>query len=476
MNAFSNGRFRAPLAALALVAIAACREPDLTETTPTAPADMSLQVSSGTARAGDQIAVALVIDNQSSDPIIGLQGRIRFDVNQLEYVGQEMGETFAIANDGSADRGAITFANLGTSGLRGRTAVFAFKVRSEGYLSGLRFELDDAATQSLKAARIRGGIPTVVAADLSVGEARRGIGLAEWRTRFGGEAIGPQRTPGDYRDNLRYGDADLNGSISIAGDAFYLASVSVGNAEVFINSEAAGAFGSIGKDAAIAGNVFPFNAPGLGEAGDALPPGSVSATNSGDISIFDASAVANEAVGNNQQVVGEIIPGRALVTRGRVVVSADITSNTTWTANTVYELAGVIRVNSGAVLTIEAGTQIEGQRPPTVAALYIEREGQIQALGTAREPIIFTCTGTDASKTKGCWAGLAIAGWAPINEGSTALGPAPAFGTRNPTGGQNQGQLEGNGPIYGGGNADDNSGTLKYVVIEYGGREVAPNN
>lgn len=470
MTATHLGRFRAPLTALALVALAACQEQEVTEVSPASITDMALEVSNATARIGDQIAVALLVNGQGNDPIIGLQGRVRFDVNRLEYVGQAMGSTFAIANEATADRGAVTFANLNTAGLAGRTAVFAFKVKTEGYLSSLRFELEEAATRSLKAARVRGGTPTVLAPDLIATGARRGVGLAEWRARFGGSSIGPQFTPGDYRANLVYGDADLNGALSIAGDAFYVASVSVGNAAIFVGSELPGAFGSIGKDAVFAGNVFPFN------VGGPLPPGSVSTTNQGDISIFDASAIANEAVGNPQPVVGDIIPGRVSVVRGRVVVSADITTNTTWTANNVYELAGTIRVNSGAVLTIEAGTQIEGQRPPTVAALYIEREGMIQANGTAREPIIFTCTGTDASKTKGCWAGLAIAGWAPINEGNAALGTAPAFGTRNPTAGQNQGQLEGNGPLYGGGNATDNSGTLRYVVVEYGGREVAVNN
>ncbi|MFN0179475.1 MAG: hypothetical protein ACKVZ0_11810 [Gemmatimonadales bacterium] len=476
MNRLRLERFRAPLAALALVAAAACQEQELVDSTPPTPADLALEVSRADARIGDRIAVALVVNGaQGNDPIIGLQGRIRFDAGRLEYLGQELGATFAIANEAAADRGAIALANLNTSGLSGRTAVFAFAVRGEGYLSGLTFELDEAATRSLKTARLRGGVETIVAADLAVADVKRGLGVTEWRARFG-HVGGPQLTPGDYRDNLRYGDADLSGSVSITGDAFYLAGLSVGNTQVFVGSDLPGAFGSIGKDAAFAGNVFPFNAPGLGEPGDALAPGAVSATNAGDISIFDASAVANEAVGNNQPVVGEIIPGRALVTRGRVVVSADITTNTTWTANNVYELAGTIRVNNDAVLTIEPGTQIEGQRPPTVAALYIERNGMIMANGTAREPILFTCTGTDATKIKGCWAGLAIAGFAPINEGTAALGPAPSHPTRNPTGGQNQGQLEGLGPLYGGGNATDNSGTLRYAVIEYGGREVAVNN
>ncbi|MDX2060946.1 MAG: hypothetical protein SFV24_24255 [Gemmatimonadales bacterium] len=458
-------RATAPMAAVAVLFASACQDEQLADPmgAPANAGSLTLQVSSGSARAGDLVGVSLFVDGGefAADPLVGLQGRIRFNVNQLEYVGQEMGQSFAIANEATADRGAVTFANLDPKGLSGRTATFAFRVRSEGYLAGLRFELDEAATRSLKGARIR-RIETVVVSDLDAPASATSISLADWRVRFGVEG-GVQLTPGDYRDDLKYGDADLNGSISIAGDAFYVASVSVGNQALIANSDQAGAFGSLGKDGVIAGNVFPFNL-----APSTLPPGWTSATNAGDLSIFDASAIANEAVGNLQPVVGDIIPGRAAAARGRVVVSANITSNTTWTANNVYELAGVIRVNSGAVLTIEPGTQIEGQRS-TTTALFIEREGMIMANGTAAQPIIFTCTGDPATKFKGCWSGLWIAGWAPINEGNSALGTAPAFGTRNPTGGQIQNQGEGNGPLYGGGNAADNSGVLRYAVVEYGG-------
>ncbi|MFM2140271.1 MAG: Fibronectin type domain, partial [Gemmatimonadota bacterium] len=53
-----------------------------------------------------------------------------------------------------------------------------------------------------------------------------------------------------------------------------------------------------------------------------------------------------------------------------VQVTADITTNTTWTSTNVYQLTKVISVANGATLTIQAGTKIiggtitAGQAPP----------------------------------------------------------------------------------------------------------------
>ena len=44
-----------------------------------------------------------------------------------------------------------------------------------------------------------------------------------------------------------------------------------------------------------------------------------------------------------------------------VVVTSNISSNTTWTSDNVYELAGRITVENGATLTIQPGTIIKGQ-------------------------------------------------------------------------------------------------------------------
>jgi hypothetical protein len=43
------------------------------------------------------------------------------------------------------------------------------------------------------------------------------------------------------------------------------------------------------------------------------------------------------------------------------IISGDITTNTTLTANKTYLLKGFVRVQSGATLTVEAGTTIYGK-------------------------------------------------------------------------------------------------------------------
>lgn len=135
-------------------------------------------------------------------------------------------------------------------------------------------------------------------------------------------------------------------------------------------------------------------------------------------------------------------------------VSGDITSNTTWTENNTYILNGFVYVKSPAVLTIEPGTKIRGDKA-SKGTLIIERGAQIMAVGTSSKPIIFTSNQPVGQRDYGDWGGLIICGRAPINL---------------PTG---EGVIEGGtGATFGGGgspNANDNSGKLKYVRIEFCG-------
>jgi len=133
------------------------------------------------------------------------------------------------------------------------------------------------------------------------------------------------------------------------------------------------------------------------------------------------------------------------------IAAGDITTNTTWTKNKVYLLNGWVYVKSGATLTIEAGTVIRGDKT-NKAALIIEKGAKLIANGTATEPIIFTSNQPVGNRTYGDWGGLILCGQAPIN----------------PTGGS--AVIEGGvGSTYGGTDPLDNSGSLKYVRLEFGG-------
>lgn len=149
-----------------------------------------------------------------------------------------------------------------------------------------------------------------------------------------------------------------------------------------------------------------------------------------------------------------------------VVVKDDISTNTTWTAGNVYQLDGLVFVNSGAELTIQPGTVIKGVKNPTTGdfatALIVRRGAKIHAVGTENSPIIFTSelddlkSATDLLPTDGGqWGGVVILGKAT---------------TSNPV--QDK-QIEGIpadlDAKYGGTDDADNSGEFTYVSIRHGG-------
>ncbi len=120
-------------------------------------------------------------------------------------------------------------------------------------------------------------------------------------------------------------------------------------------------------------------------------------------------------------------------------------------ANVVYKLTGKIQINSGAVLTIPAGTKIEGLGG-TTAYIAVAQGGKINVNGTAAKPVIMT-SGL-ATKAAGDWGGLVICGKAPINRVS---------------GGMTTAQSEVADLTYGGTASDDSSGSITYLVIQYAG-------
>ena len=160
-----------------------------------------------------------------------------------------------------------------------------------------------------------------------------------------------------------------------------------------------------------------------------------------------------------------------------VTVSGVINASTTWTSNKIYRLSGYVRVGddakrsggtniTGVVLTIEPGTIIQGlpksgSTPP--GTLIIQRGNQIIANGTADNPIVFTSSKAPGTRNPGDWGGLVLVGRAYNNQSANA-------------------ELEGNyGAFHGIGDTPigspdtDNSGSLKYVRIEFAGTPINPN-
>jgi hypothetical protein len=135
---------------------------------------------------------------------------------------------------------------------------------------------------------------------------------------------------------------------------------------------------------------------------------------------------------------------------GRIILEGEISENRTLRANQKYILNGLVYVTEGNTLTIEPGTVIFGDTT-SEGTLIIERGAQIQARGTATQPIVFTSPVPAGSRSYGDWGGVVLVGRAPVNR---------------PESQRIEGGIRGG---YGGDNANDNSGTLQYVRIEFGG-------
>ncbi|RYZ53232.1 MAG: hypothetical protein EOP49_07745 [Sphingobacteriales bacterium] len=153
---------------------------------------------------------------------------------------------------------------------------------------------------------------------------------------------------------------------------------------------------------------------------------------------------------------------------GVVILSGDITSNMTLLADKKYLLKGFVYVKSGATLTIPAGTIIKGDKA-TKGTLIITRGGKIDAQGTVDKPIIFTSNQEAGARREADWGGLIILGKAPTNQTG---GEAKIEGGLVPT----DAAAEKDYIWYGGTDAADNSGTLKYVRIEFAGIAYTPDN
>jgi hypothetical protein len=139
-------------------------------------------------------------------------------------------------------------------------------------------------------------------------------------------------------------------------------------------------------------------------------------------------------------------------------VSADITTNTTWSG--VVKLMNKVYVKNNATLTIAPGTIIRGDKL-TQGTLLITRGAKIIADGTAANPIVFTSNEAVGARNEGDWGGLVLLGLAKNNQPG---GVANIEGIVPTTDSQ-----------FGGNFDNDNSGTLRYVRIEFAGIALEPN-
>lgn len=134
-----------------------------------------------------------------------------------------------------------------------------------------------------------------------------------------------------------------------------------------------------------------------------------------------------------------------------IFLSGTYTENLTLDANNTYKVNGSLIMSSGTTLTIPAGMTIKALSSGADVYIAISQGARIIANGTADNPIVFT---SDASSpAAGDWGGLILLGKAPINSV-----------TGNATSTSEIASLP-----YGGTDAADDSGSLRYVRVEYSG-------
>lgn len=120
-------------------------------------------------------------------------------------------------------------------------------------------------------------------------------------------------------------------------------------------------------------------------------------------------------------------------------------------ANTVYKLTGALIIEGGASLTIPAGTRIEATGG-TASYIAVAQDGKLYVNGSANAPVVMTSG--SANPAPGDWGGLVICGRAVTNKGGANGESATA---------------EVSDLSYGGNNNADNSGSIRYLRVEYTG-------
>lgn len=134
----------------------------------------------------------------------------------------------------------------------------------------------------------------------------------------------------------------------------------------------------------------------------------------------------------------------------KINLSGSQTTDITLEAKNEYTITGPFVMQSGTTLTIEEGTVIKAQASGSDVYIAIAQGAKIIADGTKDLPIIMTSNST--APKAGDWGGLIILGNAPINSVSTGTSTSEIGGLP-----------------YGGSDSTDNSGTIRYVRVQYSG-------
>ena len=151
---------------------------------------------------------------------------------------------------------------------------------------------------------------------------------------------------------------------------------------------------------------------------------------------------------------------RTCVLSGTYLEDIHLTNDITWVLSGGVFIGAKDATDNSNTLYVEAGTRITGSGG--IDLLVISRGAKIIAEGQPYAPIVFSSPKTvSEGADSGDWGGLVINGFAPINNCATQ--PCTAVG-------------EGDSGTYGGDNASDSSGVLRYVRVQYSGFKFTDTN
>lgn len=147
------------------------------------------------------------------------------------------------------------------------------------------------------------------------------------------------------------------------------------------------------------------------------------------------------------------------------VLSGTLSGDVRLANNATYLIDGKVNVGTAlsapsqvpANLTIDPGTVLRG-RGGSSDYMVVQPGSKIFANGTVNSPIIFD----GPTNTPGSWAGLFVAGRAPVNRAAVAGGSVAFEADPN--------------ILFGGSDVNDSSGVLRYVQIRNAGQTIAPNS
>jgi hypothetical protein len=133
---------------------------------------------------------------------------------------------------------------------------------------------------------------------------------------------------------------------------------------------------------------------------------------------------------------------------GSSELAGTITDTKTLNASTTYTLTGTLVVENGGVLNIPAGTVIKAKKGFSVYIL-VAQGGKINVNGTASSPVVMKAD-IDTNESA-YWGGLIINGKAKISGANGIVATSSTeIDTRFP---------------YGGSDDNDNSGTIRYLIL-----------